>query len=1099
MKADAARRISQTAVSAARAFPGLAVLPLFWLQSTLGVAGNPPPTAPPSGSDVSLREVFLNPPDEAKPRGYWVWPHGNFDYATIRSELAEFKAKGLGGVDIFDLGVRDRNDVIPPGPGFLSVEQVDGIAFALEEAKRLGLKLGLIVSSSWNAGGTWTPPEFASMNLVAWREEVTGPLHYDRVLPFPELPDSFKKPYGTFPVQVPRDDEGHPLYHREVAVLACPLDPAEHIADPKQVRVLNDQVGADGRLVCDLPQGRWLILRTVLANFGQQLWLPSDGSQGLTMDHFSRAATRHHFATVMDRLEARVGPLRDTALERLYLASYEANAGVNWTPGFEEAFAAQHGYRIEPFLPALFGVQVVNAEVTARFLHDYWQTVSELFVNHLYREASRLCRERGLLLCSESGGPGAPLHDVPTEDLKALGAVDVMRGEFWNGKTNQLTPGGFEELQVVKPIASAAHIYGHPIVEMEAFTSHINWQEGPGVFKPLADRAFCEGMTRVVYHTMSHNLPEAGVPGWTYQAGTHMNTNLPWWKLSQQLHAYLARCSALLMQGRFVADVAYYRGGEVPNFGKPKHLRPGLGHGYDYDDLNTEVLLTATVDAAGRIVLPSGMSYALLVLPPEDNRMELAVARQLEQLVRAGATILGPRPQRTYGLGNHRREEAELRAIAARLWGDAEGNTTVDRSVDKGRVVTGRAERQSLAESGVGPDFAVWPESVEGQLDFIHRRTTSEDIYFLRNIGTNALSFEAIFRVRGAQPEAWDAVQGTMRPLAIFTATDEGTRVPLHLEGQGSIFVIFTKAEPKGSQITRVIRKSLSEHAIMGGTGHWPVPSGDPPDGTARWLGVSKSPVSRSGPVPFRSARSPTGAGGSPAPPISQTGSKGETLFPRGAVGVPAFQTTCEPDGGVRFRAAQPGEYTLTFVDGTERRVDVPSDPSPFEITGPWEVRFPRGWDVPVRQEFATLQSWTGSTNAATRAFSGIARYARQFHLPPERLAEGREVVLDLGDVREVARVYLNGREIGLSTFAPHVLDVTGAIRAGANSLLIEVANTWLNRLKFDDTLPEAERKTHTNLSGPIGGQRWRDVDPPPSGLLGPVRLRFQNDLSVER
>lgn len=491
-----------------------------------------------------LRQLFLHPPEEAKPRGYWVWPHGNFDYSVMRHELAEFKAKGLGGVDIFDLGIRDTAKVIPPGPGFLSVEQVDGIAFALAEAKRLDLKMGLIVSSSWNAGGTWTPPELASMNLVAWRETNTGPQRYERVLPFPELPESFRKPYGTFPLHVPRDEQGRPLYSKDVAVLAYPVAAEGLIAGPDQVRLLNDHIDADGKLTWDLPAGRWVIMRAVLANFGQRLWLPSARSQGLTMDHFSREATRHHFRTIIDRLEARTGPLRETALERLYLASYEANADVIWTPGFEAAFARENGYRIEPFLPALFGVLVQDRETTERFLYDYRRTVSELFVNNLYREASQLCRERGLLLCSESGGPGAPLHDVPTEDLKALGAVDVMRGEFWNGKTQQLTPDGFEELQVVKPIASAAHIYGRPIVEMEAFTSFNHWQEGPEVFKILADRAFCERMTRVVYHTMTHNLPEAGRPGWTYQAGTHMNTHLTWWELSGQLHTSraAARC-----------------------------------------------------------------------------------------------------------------------------------------------------------------------------------------------------------------------------------------------------------------------------------------------------------------------------------------------------------------------------------------------------------------------------------------------------------------------------------------------------------------------------------------------------------------------------
>ena len=348
--------------------------------------------------------MFLNPPDEAKPRGYWVWPHGNFDYSDPPPRAGRVQGQGLGGVDIFDLGIKDRKDMIPPGPGFMSAEQVDGIAFALDEAKRLGLKMGLIVSSSWNAGGTWTPPELAMMNLVAWQEELTGPARYERVLPFPELPETFRKPYGIFPLYVPKDEKGLPRYRKDVAVLAYPLDGDGRARRPKQVRVLNDRVDAAGKLTCDLPAGRWVVMRTVLVNFGQRLWLPSDRSQGLTMDHFSREATRHHFDTIIGRLEARVGPLKGTALERLYLASYEANAGVIWTPGFEEAFLQQNGYRIEPFLPALYGLVWWMRRRQNGFCYDYRKTVSELFIDNLYREASRICRDMG---CSSAPKPAA--------------------------------------------------------------------------------------------------------------------------------------------------------------------------------------------------------------------------------------------------------------------------------------------------------------------------------------------------------------------------------------------------------------------------------------------------------------------------------------------------------------------------------------------------------------------------------------------------------------------------------------------------------------------------------------------------------------------
>ena len=981
-------------------------------------------------SSARLRQVFLHPPLEARPRGYWVWPHGNFDYSTIRRELEAFKAKGLGGVDIFDLGIEDRANMIPPGPGFMSSRQVDGIAFALSEAKRLGLKMGLIVSSSWNAGGTWTPPEQASMNLVAWKEAVSGPARYERVLPLPKVPEIFRKPYGTFALHVPRDDHGEPRHYEEVAVLAYPVDAAGQVTDLNRVVVLTDRVDAAGKLSFDLPAGNWVVMRAVLVNFGQQLWLPSDNSQGLIMDHFSRSATRAHFEAIIDRLESRVGPLQDTALERLYLASYEANADVIWTPGLEVEFEKQNGYSILSYLPALFGSVVVDEETTARFLYDYRKTVSELFLNHLYLEASRICREHGLLLCSESGGPGAPLHDVPTEDLKALGAVDIMRGEFWVDKADRLDDKGFEVLQVVKQIASAAHIYGRRIVEMEAFTSHLNWQEGPDVFKRLADRAFCEGMTRVVYHTMSHNLPEAGKPGWTYQAGSHMNTNLTWWSLSDQLHAYLSRSSALLMQGDFVADVVYYYGNEIPNFARPKHLRPGLGRGYDYDDLNTEILLKASVDEQGRILLPSGMRYSLLVLPQHDERMDLAVLKHIERLLMQGATVIGTRPSRTYGLRGFPEEQLQLRRIANRIWGEASPSEPHERRYGRGRVLVGRSEREVLQEMGVTPNLEVYPSEAHKRIDYIHRRTSNADLYLVRNTAERDLNIDAHFRVGKRRPELWDAVTGSMTEPAVYLHTQTGVSVPMHLTPHGSVFVVFLSDLQQEPHITAV------QH------------------GSTR-------------------------------------------VFPLSAENRHELAASYDKKSTIRFDAP-PGAYTFTFSDGHTRSVEVEPDGQPLEISGPWEVRFRFGWGVPTQQVFDSLLSWTEVENAATRSFSGIATYSRQFFLDGASILSGQRVLLDLGQVREVARVYLNGHDAGLSSFAPHVLNVTDLIRAGENSLVVEVANTWLNRLIADDAQPD--RKTQTNLiTGPIAGQPWRNAQPQPSGLLGPVRVLFPRDAIVAR
>jgi hypothetical protein len=169
-------------------------------------------------------------------------------------------------------------------------------------------------------------------------------------------------------------------------------------------------------------------------------------------------------------------------------------------------------------------------------------------------------------------------------------------------------------------------------------------------------------------------------------------------------------------------------------------------------------------------------------------------------------------------------------------------------------------------------------------------------------------------------------------------------------------------------------------------------------------------------------------------------------------------------------------------------------------LEGDWEVRFPLGWGAPPRTSFDSLRSWTEDEDPGIRSFSGIATYAKQFHLGEELLRDSPRIELDLGEVCEVARVFLNGEEVGITSFAPHVLDITGQIRQGENSLTIEVANTWLNRLIADDALPQDQRLTHTNLDrGPKLGQRWRDAEPPPSGLLGPVRLRFPRQFPITK
>lgn len=974
-----------------------------------------------------LETIFQNPPEEAKPRGYWIWAHGNYDYATIKKELKAFREMGLGGVDIFDMGISDPYDIIPPGNTFMGEEMLDGIAFALREAKKLNLAMGLSVSNGWNAGGDWTEPDEKLMRLLFWKDTLRGPVQLSEI-GFPEVPTTFEKPYGSYDLFPEFDAEGFPVYYENVALIAYPLRQDQQIRNLKEVRYFDPAAIEGNRVDIELPPGEWVLARAVVTPLGQKMWVRSDNSNGYIMDHYSKKATKHHFEHIIGKLEERMGDLGESSLERLYLASFEAEDYIIWSPELQETFYAQHGYRIDPYIPALAGQVVVDEETTERFLYDYRLTVSEMFVNNHYRQGSAICREHGLLLASESGGPGVPLHYVPTEDLKALGAVDIMRGEFWNMPKRWDDKNGNDLLQVVKNIGSAAHIYGRKIVEMEAFTSQRkHWQESPFELKPIADRAFCEGMTRVVYHTMPHSPPEAGTPGWSYQAGTHIHPKMTWWSMSKSFHAYLARCGAMLMQGRFVADAAYYYGSEIPNFALAKYVRPDLGPGYDYDDLNTEVLLQVTEVRDGRVVLPSGMEYEVLVLP-EDDRLELAVLEKVEELLRKGATIIGPKPTRVYGLSGYEEKEQALKQLADRIWGRSDKTKAVDRAYGEGRIVWGKTAREVLLEKGVTPDVQYPGQAEKPVLDYIHRTTGEEDIYFIRNRDSAAVNIEVLFRARGMQPERWDPVSGERHSLAAYRREENGTRLPIQLEAHGSVFVVFRREEAQMAYIERIVRE-------------------------------------------------------------------GETIFPGADA---AFQALRDEEGRMLFHADDPGSYMLTLNNGQTKTVEIDDNDLERTLTQSWDVRFPYGWGAEPLQQFDELIDWTTAGDPGLKFFSGTATYRTTFDLPDETI-DGVQYYLDLGRVGETARVFLNGYEVGVSLFPPHRLDITEWLQPGENRLVVEVANTWRNRLIGDLNLPLDRQYTRSNVGSVAGPtyRPWRDMDPLPSGLMGPVRIVGRRDYVI--
>lgn len=970
-----------------------------------------------SGQSSSLKEIFQNPPEAAKPRGYWIWGHGNYDYSRMKEELKAFKEMGLGGVDIFDMGIADPYGIIPAGNPFMGEKMMDGLAFAVKEAEKLDLPLGLSVSNGWNAGGDWTEPDEMIMRLLFWKDTIQGPVTLEEI-GFPEVPSTFEKPYGRFELFPQFREDGFPEYYEDVGLVAYPLTKDQLIKDPDDILYFDPEQIRGKRAEISLPKGRWVLSRAVVSPLGQKMWMRSDNSKGFIMDHYSKKATKHHFEHIIGKLEERIGDLAASPLERLYLCSFEAEDYIIWSPELQEFFYAQHGYRLDPYIPIFAGQQIVDEETTNRFLHDYRSTVSEMFVNNHYRQARAISNAHGLQLASESGGPGPPLHYVPTEDMKALGAVDIMRGEFWNKKSEYFDENGNDLLQVVRNIASAAHIYGRKIVEMESFTSHgKHWQESPLELKRLADKAFCEGMTRVVYHTMPHSPKEAGVPGWSYQAGTHISPKMTWWDQSKPFHDYLARTSALLQAGHFVADVAYYYGEQIPKFASgSKFIRKTLGPGYDYDDLNKEILLQAKVAEDGRLELPSGMKYHLLVLP-DDPEMSVEVLQKIEALLQAGATILGPKPTRVPGLSDYRKKEKTLQALANKIWGKRPAKQ--EKRYGKGTLINGYTEREILMARGVAPDF----EYQGGQLDYIHRSAGEEDAYFIRSLDSVEIHATVSFRKQGRQPYLFDPVSGEIRRVAILSEADGRTSLPLQLEPYGSVFVVFSNESIRQPYFTSV-RKDA------------------------------------------------------------------EILFP-GAEPSSGFDLKMQENDKLTFQAEAPGIYTLIRSNGDFLNVRYEVQPEKT-LEGSWAVHFPHGWGFDPIREFDQLTNWAEHTDPELAIFSGTGTYHKTFQIDPGFLTDDKNYLLDLGAVGEVATVYLNGHEVGTRVFPPYQFELGDLLRAGTNTLSIDVTNSWLNQLIGEARKPLDQQRTRSNLGGgpkDPTNRPWRDYQPQAAGLMGPVRV----------
>lgn len=532
--------------------------------------------------------------------------------------------------------------------------------------------------------------------------------------------------------------------------------------DPKAVVDLSGKMSADGTLRWDVPDGDWVILRAVMAPTGTQNSPAPPEATGLEVDKMNRAALKIHFDAYVGELLRRVPAGERAAFKHVVADSYEMGP-QNWTDGFAADFAQRYGYDPLPWLPVFTGRIVGSADQSNRFLWDVRRLVADRVAEDYVGGLRDLCNEHGLKMWLENYGHWG----FPSEFLKYGGSCDEIAGEFW-------VDGDLGSIEL-RDAASAAHIYGKPVVWAEAFTGGPAFVNTPRDFKARGDWAFCEGINQFVLHVYIHQPWDDKAPGINAWFGTEFNRNNTWFEYSKSWIDYLRRCSVLLQAGKPVADVAYFIGEDAPKMAGER--KPALPAGYDFDYINADVILNRLDVKDGRFVLPDGVSYRLLVLPASDT-MRPALLKKIKQLIDAGGAVLGPKPTRSPSLENYPACDAEVKQMADALW-------------DGGHVMTGNDLAQALRQLQTPEDV----ECPEGML-WKHRRDGDNDIFFVSNQQAKERRETISFRITGRAPELWSADTGTVEAAADFKEEADRTRLTLDFDPAGSVFVVFKRGVP---------------------------------------------------------------------------------------------------------------------------------------------------------------------------------------------------------------------------------------------------------------------------------------------------------------
>ncbi|MBB3210712.1 hypothetical protein FHS27_006560 [Rhodopirellula rubra] len=903
-----------------------------------------------------------------------------------------------------------------------------------------------------------------------------------------------------------------------------------------QIVDITEYLQPDGVLKWNVPDGDWTVMRFGRRNTGATTRPAPDPVFGFECDKLDGEALDAHLDAYVGKLLKKVGPRKQgCGWTMLHIDSWEMGS-QNWTSAFAQEFQKRRGYDPTPYLPAYTGLIVDSEEKSERFLWDIRQTVQQLVLENHAERLQQFAHHHGMGLSIE------PYDMNPTSDLELGVIADVPMCEFWSPGGFDSTYSCFEATSVAhtmgRPVVAA---------EAFTDGSSKAWEQHPGSMKNQGDWAFCNGINRFVYHTFAHKTNER-LPGMTMGPyGVHWDRGQTWWPMVDGYHRYVARCQSLLQQGQTVADILYLIPEGAPHvFQPPASALEGKGllrerRGYNFDGCAPSTLISRGSVENGRVVFPGGAAYELLVLPACDT-MTPELLQKISSLVEAGATVVGSPPSRSPSLVDFPICDQQVHAIATQVWGTPPfGSGLVERKFGKGNViwenvVDAKRYQQPLTRPITDALWIWYPEEYSGlvaepctryfqcvftvnadqPIESAQIEATADNDFQLSINESPVLSgenFNLIYR---------DEVSSLVKP-GKNVITVKAINTGEHPNPAGLIACLNIQYRDGSEQSITTDENWQSSRQF---------PSSDwvnakqlgNVDMTPWHLNLSASDslaelypnyrmtsdlLAKKGVQPDFESNGPIRYTHRHADSFDLyfVSNRNEEVVDAECVfriegrqpqrwdpldgsthTLPQYSSkagrTTIP---IRFEPHQ--SFFILFGDA-----DVPLQPIATQnlvtyqtvasLEGSWNVDFDVGLGGPADVTFDGLTQWNQNSREGIKHYSGIATYRKTFDLPSSVQSNEHPIWLDLGTVHNIARVRLNGNDMGVLWCAPWRVDISSAVQPEGNLLEIEIANLWRNRLIGDRMLEPDEQVTWTTYNP------YESTSPLlPSGLLGPVEI----------